>query len=175
MTMRTLFSLLLLAGCLSAGNLSGRRAPGFSLQDLQFKQHDPQDYRGRILLIDIMQTSCPHCQTFVQVLEEVSRKYAGKVAVLSIVNPPDSLQTVSQFLARTKSTIPILFDCGQVAASYLQVTPKNPQVTIPHLFIIDTQGIVRNDYAYGPLTRDIFEGRALFNELDRMIGAATKK
>ena len=43
-----------------AGDLSGRRAPGFSLVDSDFVHHDAQDYRGKILLLDIMQTSCPH-------------------------------------------------------------------------------------------------------------------
>ncbi len=168
--MRTLFCILLSAvSMLAAGELSNRRAPGFSLVDLSFKQHDSQDYRGKILLIDVMQTSCPHCGAFSAVLEEVTAKYAGRVVVLSIVNPPDNVNTVKQYIAAHKLSVPILFDCGQVAASYLKSGPQNPSFNIPHLFIIDMEGMIRNDYEYSPLTKDIFEGRALFNELDRML------
>lgn len=153
-----------------AGELSGRRAPGFSLPDSRFRQYDPQDYRGKILLIEIMQTKCPHCARFSVLLEEVQARYAGKVAVLSIVNPPDTQSTVAEYVSKHKLTVPILFDCGQVAASYLKASPQNPSFDVPHLFIIDGSGNIRNDYGYNLLNRHIFEGRGLFEELDRMLG-----
>jgi thiol-disulfide isomerase/thioredoxin len=158
----------------AAGELSNRRAPGFSLVDSNFKQYDPADYRGKILLIDVMQTTCPHCAAFSAVLEEVASKYAGRVAVLAIVNPPDNFNKVKQYLVDHKVTVPILFDCGQAAASYLRSGPQNPTFNIPHLFIVDPQGMIRNDYEYSPLTHDIFEGRALFAELDRMLAPPAK-
>ena len=87
-------ALLLCVGvAFGAGELSGRRAPGFSLPDSKFRQHDPQDYRGKILLVEIMQTKCPHCAQFSVILEQVQAKYAGKLVVLSIVNPPDNQST----------------------------------------------------------------------------------
>ena len=67
--------------------------------------------------------------------------------------------------------MPILFDCGQVSAAYLKATPQRPSFDVPHLFIIDAAGNIRNDYGYNLLNRDIFEGKALFGELDRMLGA----
>jgi hypothetical protein len=30
--------------------------------------------------------------------------------------------------------------------SYLRVTPVNPQVHFPHLFLIDKEGVIRNDF-----------------------------
>ena len=36
---------------LAAGEYSNRRAPGFSLTDSHFRQHDPQDYRGKTLML----------------------------------------------------------------------------------------------------------------------------
>ena len=30
--------------------------------------------------------------------------------------------------------------------SYLRVTPSNPQVHFPHLFLIDGDGMIRNDF-----------------------------
>jgi peroxiredoxin len=155
---------------LAAGELSGRRAPGFSLPDVNLRQHDLGDYRGKIVLVDIMQTACKHCQTFVRTLEEVKAKYGPKVAILSVVNPPDTLDTVQRFVSRQFVTTPVLFDCGQMAASYLKVTPQNPGIVLPHLFIIDGEGMVRNDYAYAG-NEQIFEGKALFAELDRMLTA----
>ena len=175
MEMRFVFGLLASAALLFAsGELSGRRAPGFSLPDLHGQQHDIQDYRGKIVLLDIIQTGCPHCQMLADVLEKVVAKYGGKVAVLTFAIPQDTVATVTRFVAEHKVTTPVLFDCGQASASYLKVTPQNPTVNVPHLFVIDGQGMIRNDFAYGFDTRNIFEGEGLSIEIDRLLAGTTK-
>jgi peroxiredoxin len=172
-------SIALLALCLSAalaaGELSGRRAPSFALPDSRLEYHDIQDYRGKIVLIDIMRTNCPNCQKLSGTLERIKSKYAGRVAVLSIVNPPDNQTTVAQYIANFGVTSPILFDCGQMAASYLKVTPERPTVHVPHLFIIDGQGMIRNDFGYSAATKAVFEGEGLDTEIDKLVGGAPGK
>ena len=173
------FPLLLVAGLLSslwaAGELSGRRAPGFSLADSGFTQHDPQDYRGKILILEIMQTNCPHCRTFAKILEQVKAKYGDKVAILTIVNPPDTQATVARYIAQTGSTVPVLFDCGQVAASYFKATPQNPAINVPHVFLIDARGMIRNDFGYSPATRELFEGTAIFAEIEKLLPSPAQR
>jgi peroxiredoxin len=166
--MRSLSLLLLSAVCLfAAGELSNRRAPGFALPEIGNKLHDTQDYRGKVLIVDFMQVSCPHCAAFSAILEQAKAKYGARVAVLSIVNPPSDQKGVADYIAKNKITTPILFDCGQVAFSYLK--PTSPQITIPHVFLIDEAGIIKNDFGYGPASAEIFEGKGLFAELDKML------
>ena len=45
-----------------------RRAPGFSLPDVNTEQHDLADYRGKVVILEFMQTTCPHCAAFTEVL-----------------------------------------------------------------------------------------------------------
>jgi peroxiredoxin len=155
-----------------AGDLSGRRAPGFSLPDSQLRQHDLQDYRGKFVLLDVIQTGCPTCRVFSGILDQVKAKYAGRIVTLTVVNPPDTLNTVRAFITQLKVTSPVLFDCGQMSASYLKVTPDRPQVHVPHLFIIDAQGMIVDDYGYSEQTKAIFEGQGIFPILDRLLAAA---
>ncbi len=164
---------------LASGELSGRRAPGFSLPDLHLQQRDPQDYRGKVLILDIIQTTCPHCGRFSEVLEQVKSKYGDKIVVLSIVNPPDTQATVATFIAKHNITTPVLFDCGQVSLSYLKATPQNPTINVPHVFVIDGGGKIRNDFEYAFDTHNIFEGDGLNAEIDKLLaentGAKPKK
>jgi peroxiredoxin len=171
--MRYLLGFLVSTALLFAsGELSGRRAPGFSLPDLQGQQHDLQDYRGKVVVIDIIQTTCPHCARLTDVLKTVEAKYGDRIAILSFAVPPDTQATVARFVAAHQVSTPVLFDCGQVSASYLQATPKNPTVSVPHLFLVDGQGTIRNDFGYDFNTRNIFEGDGLFLEIDRLLGAS---
>jgi peroxiredoxin len=130
----------------AAGELSNRRAPGFSLADSHFQQHDPQDYRGKVLIVEFMQTTCAVCTRLTESLLEVKAKYGDKIAILSITTLPDNYQTGDKFAAEHKIPWPILFDSGQVMVSYLKATPSNPTVHFPHLFIVDGNGTIQNDF-----------------------------
>jgi peroxiredoxin len=133
--------------CVNAQTLFGRRAPGFSLPDITLKQHDLQDYRGKVVIIDFMKTDCPHCQELTKTLEQVKVKYGDRIQVLAVVNPPDNQTTVGRYISTHKATSPFLFDCGQMTASFLQITPKNPTVHLPHIVIVDKNGMIRRDLA----------------------------
>jgi peroxiredoxin len=140
-------ALLWTALSLSAQGLSGRRAPSFSLPDSLMTQHDILDYRGRWLLLDFMLTNCPHCKALSKTLEEVKARYGSKVGILSIVVPPDNMATVSRYIGEIHVTSPIVFDSGQVAASYFKATPAHPGFDTPHLFAIDPGGTIVRDWA----------------------------
>lgn len=172
--MRFLVVLFTAVSLFAAGELSNRRAPGFSLMDSKGQQVDLQDFRGKIVVLEIMQTSCPHCRTFSKILDQIRTKYAGRVVTLSVVNPPDTAGTVAKYLAEVKPSTPLLFDCGQMAISYFKATPDKPGVDLPHVFIIDGNGWIVNDYGYGFATKSVFEGQALFPELDRLLAGGAK-
>jgi peroxiredoxin len=156
---------------LAAGELSGRRAPGFALPDLNLNYHDLADLRGRVVLIEIMQTTCPHCKTLSANLEKAKQKFGNKIAVLYIVNPPDNQGTVKGFLAQNGVTSPVLFDCGQVSASYMMITPQRPSISVPHLFLVDQNGFIRNDFGHSEANKNILEGNGLDAEISKVLSS----
>lgn len=157
------------AAAFGANTLSNRRAPGFALPDLQLKYHDLADYRGRVVIVNVMQTSCPHCRLFSKILHAAEKKYGSRLKVLSVVNPPDNQNTVRGYLAANAISTTMLFDCGQATASYLKISPSKPSFDVPHFFVIDRDGMIREDYGYNVLERDIFAGDGLDKILDRYV------
>ncbi len=160
-------TILLCAG-IAAGQ-GPRRAPDFSLQSSDNRKISLADYRGKVVLIDIMKTDCPHCGPFAELLERVKNQYGDKIAVLSIAPAPDNAATVSKFIATNKITFPILLDFGQVTFSYIRPNPMNPTILLPRLYIVGPDGMILRDYLYGPETQAIFRGNQLFNELDTIL------
>lgn len=166
--MRTFICVLLCATALTAGENTGRRAPGFALPDSNMKEYDLADYRGKVVVLEFTQTDCPHCADFAPVLNQVQQKYGGRVAILAVANSPhDNADKVERYKADHKITYPVLFDSGQMEYSYLlKMTIDNPYV-----FVIDANGIIRDDFGYGPFTKDLFEGNGLFAVIDRALTA----
>lgn len=179
--MKTLMTLMALAGALNAGPLTGQRAASFTLPDSTSRYYDLVDYRGKVVVIDIMKTDCPHCATFSRTLERVKAKYGDRIQILSIVTLPDNATAVGNYIAKHKVTSPILFDSGQATAALLRITPRNPSVTLPTVLILDQQGVIRGDYVYrdeDASVKPMFEGDGLFPLIDSLLkpaGAPAKK
>jgi peroxiredoxin len=168
--MRILQALLLCAALAAAQG--SRRAPGFALLDTKGQMHDLADYRGKVVVLEFTQTTCPHCASFVEILRKAQQKYGDKVAILAVANPPaDSAATINQYVAGHQINYPVMLDCGQMAYSYV----LKPNVALPMVYIIDGAGMITGEYAYSVLTRGFFEGNELFTLLDRMVAGAKKK
>ena len=155
---------------LASGELSNRRAPGFALPDLGYTHtYDLQDYRGKVVVLDIMSTTCPHCMLLSTTLEQVKAKYGDKVQVLSVVLPPDTADKVDKYIKTNKITVPVLYDMGQMTISYFNAKPGQSQINVPHIFLIDKAGMIRNDFQYDDKSKAVFEGPGLFPEIDKLL------
>jgi peroxiredoxin len=170
--------ILALALCVPALFAQGpRRAPSFCLPDMSLQFRDLLDYRGKIVVLEFMKTDCSHCAPFGDVLKEVQAKYEGRVQVLAIANTnTDKPTTAAAYIKGHQINYPMLWDMGQVAFSYIRQQSIND---LPHIYIINPAGYIANDFGYSLITREIFEGRGLFKEIDRMLavggGSAPQK
>ena len=163
-------AVLCVSACLASGELSNRRAPGFSLPDADYSHfYDLQDYRGKVVLIDIMQTTCPHCQLLSTTLEGVKSKYGDRVQILSVVLPPDNADSIRKYKTTHNVTVPVICDMGQMTISYFNAKPGQAHIEVPHLFLIDKQGMIRNDWSYNESTQPVFEGPALYPEIEKLL------
>ncbi len=167
--MRTILATLLCAAAMFAAE-PGQRAPGFALMDSKGDLHDLYDFRGKPVIVEFMQTTCPHCATFVTTLERIKAKYGDRIGIIAVANPPDTTAKVADFIKGHNIQYPIVFDMGQAAYSYI----RKPQFDLPQVYLVDANGIVFNRYAYSPLTKDIFEGNGLMNEIERLFAGAAK-
>jgi peroxiredoxin len=170
--MRTIISTLLCVAALLAADTANRRAPGFALPDSKMQVYDLADYRGKLVILEFMQTDCPHCAAFAPILSEVQQKYGDRVAILAVANSThDNQNTVAQYIAGHQVRYPVLFDAGQMAYSYF----RSGTFDNPHIYLIDANGTIRSEFGYGPMTKEVFEGKGLFAEIDRLLAGATSK
>jgi len=161
----------------SPAQYKARRAPGFSLPDLAMEQVDLQEFRGQVVIVNIMRTTCEVCAGFSKSLAQVEERFEDKVKVLNIVNPPDNQSTVRQYLAQNNLNSTVLFDCGQAAASYLQIKPdsRTMSIKVPHYFVVDQNGRIREKYGYNDLTKGNFETEALTKIVAKYLGVSTAR
>jgi thiol-disulfide isomerase/thioredoxin len=77
------------------------------------------DYKGKVILLDFWQTTCPPCQEELPVLQGLYKEFADKGFVLLAVNLAEDRQKVADFLKRQSLDIPVVLDTdGKVGDAY---------------------------------------------------------
>lgn len=107
----------------------------------------------RIVLLEFFATWCSTCEQQKPVLQEIAKRYAGRVEIVA-VSYAEKLETVSKFLAaHPEITWKVVVDrSGQASKKYAVRL-------LPTLFVIDRARRIRSIATYTPLPE-------LMNELD---------
>jgi peroxiredoxin len=143
MRISSLFALAALAGSLWAAEIP-RPAPDLMIPLPDGKTIKVSDYRGRVLALNFILTTCPHCQKTTQLWDNLYPELApkGLAVVEAAVNTnPD----IPSFVAQFKPVFPVGTATVQEALDYIQ-WPKDKRPLVPFVVFIDRKGIIRAQF-----------------------------
>ncbi|MDP3511160.1 MAG: TlpA disulfide reductase family protein [Sulfuritalea sp.] len=144
----TLLLALLAAGALAAGmpapELVQRagmeaypvalRAPHWRLPGLGGAPHGPEDYQGRVVLLNFWASWCPPCRDEFPSLERLQQKIGGKDFTVLAISVSDSADGVARFLGGRAPVFDILMDDnGKVSTAFRARG-------VPVTYLLDRQG-----------------------------------
>ena len=107
-----------------------------------------QQYRGKVVVLALILTTCSHCQQFTGVLNAVSREYSPRgVQFLECAFNPDAQATLPEFVQRFQPNFPVGYTSQVAINAYLHrsVLTTRP-LYVPHLVVLDRAGWIRADY-----------------------------
>lgn len=98
--------------------------------------------RGKVVALEFIYTTCPHCQHTSQLLDKLVREYEsrGFRAVAVAFNEGAELRA-PEFVAEFEIGFPVGVCTYNKFFEYLGVPPR--AVTLPQLFFIDRKGAIR--------------------------------
>ena len=137
----------------------GQPAPDLSIQTVNGKGDiGLNDLHGKVVVVDFWATWCGPCRQSFPVLEALSRKHGGKVAIVgvSVNDEPDG---VADFAKELGTTFPIGWDKDHAIAQRWKVE------SMPTTYVVDEKGTVR--YVHAGYHGD--EGTKLQNELSKLL------
>ena len=77
----------------------GQEAPRFMLRDISGREVSLDQYKGKIVILDFWQTTCPPCRESMPMLDKIQEDYAGKLSILAI-NLGEPKNLVRDFILR---------------------------------------------------------------------------
>jgi cytochrome oxidase Cu insertion factor (SCO1/SenC/PrrC family) len=119
----------------SETNTIGRTAaPDFSLQDVQGNEFKLSDFRGKVVVLEFMGTTCPHCANEMPQLVAVWKRFGSSIVMISInVNQGDTDEMLSAYASEHDAPWVWARDTANVASAY-------KATGVPTVVIIDPGG-----------------------------------
>jgi peroxiredoxin len=103
-------------------------------------------YRGKVVLLAFIFTTCPHCQHSVGIMSEVQKEYASRgFQALGAAFNEMAAQLVPSFVTQFHPNFPVGYAARASVLEFLQV-PSNVPLSVPVLVFIDKKGIIRSQH-----------------------------
>ena len=131
-------------------------------------------YRGKVVMLALISTTCPHCQKLTGDLIPVAKEYGPRgVQFLGCAFNDDAQNLVAAFIMQFQPAFPVGWATRDAVYTLLgrSVLDQRP-LYVPHLLFLDRAGKVQADVA----GESDFMNNAIDNirgELDRLLGAVS--
>jgi peroxiredoxin len=135
-----------LAAALGSAAQVPRPSPDFSIDLNSGQKIQLNQYKGKVVALAFILTTCPHCQKTVGYLSALQNELgpSGFQVVASAVEDMASMN-VPDFVKRFQPPFPVGFSSRDPVLEYLQ-HPAMFKLMMPQLVFIDRQGTIRAQY-----------------------------
>ncbi len=121
-----------------------RHAPEFVLNYTDGTQRLLSSYRGKVVMIEFLHTTCPHCQHASQVFSKLYTEFGAKgFQPIGVAWNDMAKMLVPDFIKTFKVNYPIAYADRDSALDFLQYSPMMRSV-VPQIVWIDRKGTIRS-------------------------------
>jgi peroxiredoxin len=120
-----------------------RKAPEFEMQLPGGGKKLLSQYRGKVIALEFLYTTCPHCQHASQVMNKLQAEYGPKgFQAIGVAFNPFAGMLVGDFIRDFGGTYPIGFSERDKVHAFLGNDP-NYALHVPQMVFIDRDGNIR--------------------------------
>src|SRR5579884_667864 len=148
---RAIASTLVLASCLFAIPPVPRKAPDFTFDLPNGQKISLSSYKGKVVLLDFVFTTCPHCQHSCSIINQLYAQYGPQgFQPLAVAWNEEAKGLVPGFVSMLGLNFPVGYTDRAGALGYLGISMMERSV-VPQMIWIDRKGVIR---AQTPATGD---------------------
>ena len=139
--------LLLLVACWSgfAADQAPVQSPPLSIERLNAPPVTLAQYRGKVVALAFILTSCSHCQDLTKILNRLAPEYAPRgVQFLECAINGDAPTAMKDFVSRFAPQFPVGWNSEAVVRAYVHLPIPRP-LYAPHMVFLDRNGAIRMD------------------------------
>lgn len=120
-----------------------RKAPEFTIVEPSGKQTLLSSFRGKVVLVEFLSTTCPHCQAAAQVFNKLYAELGPRgFQPLGVAFNDSAAILVDNFVKQFHVTYPVGYSTADPVLSFLGISTME-RYMVPQVVIIDRKGMIR--------------------------------
>ncbi len=137
----SLAGIAFLAMSLSAADSEFRKAPELAFKVPGQGEKLLSQYRGKVVALEIIYTTCPHCQAASKVMSKIQQEYGPRgLQVLAVAVNPNADLLVENFAKDFQVNFPVGWTLQDQAATFMGFSSS--YFVVPQLALIDRKGYI---------------------------------
>jgi peroxiredoxin len=143
--MRSLLAAVLLSVVTMIGAQVPRPAPEYALTLPNGQQELLSKYKGKVVMLAFILTTCPHCQNTAKLVSRLKNEYGPKgfQPLMVAINPDGD---INGFVQQQQVNFPVGKGSRESAYAFLQQSIMAPSFYVPQVTFIDRKGVIRAQY-----------------------------
>jgi peroxiredoxin len=143
----------------AADELVGKKAPGFTLKDLDNREVSLASLKGKVVLINFWATWCPPCKAEMPSLNMLYSEYKDRGFMVLAISMDRKEQEVIEYLKKNTFSFKVLLDPKMNATRYYGV------FSLPTSFLIDRNGVIVKRY----LGEERWNSSSIKNDIQKLL------
>jgi peroxiredoxin len=143
-------SVFALGFCAARGLLSGppvpRPAQEIAIETPQGKLSAPRAFRGKVVLMQFLYTTCTHCQATARMLSGLERELGPRglkvVGIAFNEEAQNNPEAIHGFVAANQVSFPVGATSREAVLKYLGISVVE-RFVVPQIVIVDRSGVIR--------------------------------
>jgi thiol-disulfide isomerase/thioredoxin len=133
-----------------------RKAPELAVQMTDGQQVLLSQFRGKVVMIDFVHTTCPHCQSASAIVERLYKEYGPRgFQPVGVAFNDNAGLLVPDFVKMLGLTYPVGVASRETVLEYLQHSYAEP-LYVPQIVFVDRAGEIRAQH--GGINDDFLKG-----------------
>lgn len=128
----------------------GHTAPELAAQMVDGRVLLLSQFRGKVVAVEFLHTTCPHCQHASALLERMNKEYGPRgFRPMGVAFNEMAALLVKDYVQQLGLTFPVGVATSDQVRSYLQISLMDRQFFVPQIMFVDRKGVIRAYYPGG--------------------------
>ena len=141
MRLMSLVGMLAMGSCLAVD--LPRQSPEFVINNTNGEKQLLSKYRGKVVLIEFLHTTCPHCQHTAGIFSKLQADYGPRgFQAVGVAFDDMANMLVPDFVKEHGANFPVGWALRDPVLAYLGVNPME-RFVVPQVVLMDRKGVIR--------------------------------
>jgi peroxiredoxin len=121
-----------------------RKAAEFVISSIDGQKLPLSGYRGKVVVVSFIHTTCPHCQQLCTTMNQLNAEYSAQGFQPIAIAWNDRAQTLAPEFAKVfRLNYPLGYSDRPTVLGYLGISMLDQRLVVPQMIWIDRKGVIR--------------------------------